>query len=72
MQHDIYREMEGLAAWHGATASVGTGPGTWATPPSSGSGDIADKVAQLARLRDQGHITQDEFERRKNRLLDQL
>jgi uncharacterized membrane protein YdbT with pleckstrin-like domain len=35
-------------------------------------GGVADKIEQLARLRDEGHITPDEFERRKNDLLDQL
>ncbi len=73
VQQDIYQELEGLTAVHGATASVGgTGPATWGAPPGPTGGDVADKVAQLARLRDQGYITQDEFERRKNRLLDQL
>ncbi len=73
VQQEIYREMEGLAAWHGATATVGTtGTGAWASPTAMGGDDVAAKVAQLARLRDQGHITQDEFERRKNRLLDRL
>lgn len=73
VQQEIYREMEGHAAWHGATATVGTtGTAAWGTPTATGGDDVADKVAQLARLRDLGHITQDEFERRKNRLLDQL
>lgn len=39
---------------------------------AAGGGSVSDKVEQLARLRDEGHITPDEFERRKNRLLDNL
>jgi uncharacterized membrane protein YdbT with pleckstrin-like domain len=39
---------------------------------SPAGGDVADKIEQLARLRDEGHISPDEFERRKNHLLDGL
>jgi hypothetical protein len=37
--------------------------------PSSGPADVADEIRKLAALRDDGVLTQDEFERRKAKLL---
>lgn len=50
-------------AVHGQSGGPG-GPGGGAT--------VAERIEQLAQLRDQGHISADEFERRKNQLLDRL
>jgi len=76
VQNEIYTQMEG-AAHRGAEAgadaigeSVARAMERRGAAP--GGTDVASKIEQLARLRDQGHITQAEFEGRKNRLLDQL
>jgi hypothetical protein len=42
-----------------------------ATPTSAG-GDIADQIRKLAELRDQGHLTQDEFDAKKTELLKRM
>jgi hypothetical protein len=45
-----------------------------ATPgiPSGGGGDVADQIAKLASLRDQGILSDHEFETKKAQLLDRL
>ncbi len=78
VQQEIYRQMEannlrGTGA--GAIgAAVADALGRSDTNPSRGGAgeDVAAKVEQLAKLRDEGHITAKEFEQRKARLLDRL
>jgi len=77
VQNEIYTQTEG-AAHRGAEAgadaigdAVARAMERRGTSAPGGS-DAATKIEQLARLRDEGHITQAEFEGRKNRLLDQL
>jgi uncharacterized membrane protein YdbT with pleckstrin-like domain len=76
VQHEIYRQMEELVRRHARAGADEIGEavvralGDRGAP--AGGDDVADRVDQLARLRDQGHISPDEFERRKNRLLDEL
>jgi len=77
VQNEIYAQMEG-AAHRGAEAgadaigeAVARAMRRRGESPSGG-GDVAAKIEQLARLRDEGHISAAEFEGRKNRLLDQL
>lgn len=75
VQLEIYREMEahvthtsGADAIGEAVARAMRGQGG----AGRGSETVADKIEQLARLRDEGHISAGEFESRKNRLLDEL
>jgi uncharacterized membrane protein YdbT with pleckstrin-like domain len=64
VQQEIYRQMEANAR---EAAS-------WSRPaPSAGSGaSIPEQIEQLAALRDKGHITSEEYENKKNALLDRM
>jgi uncharacterized membrane protein YdbT with pleckstrin-like domain len=76
VQNEIYRQMEGVArrtAGAGADAlGDAVARAVQARLGTAAGGDVAAKIEQLARLRDEGHISPTEFERRKNRLLDAL
>lgn len=65
VQQEVYRQMEAnarkRASWHGQHAGA---------PPAAAS--IPDQINQLAQLRDQGHITPDEFEAKKAQLLERM
>ncbi len=50
-------------------ATIFAPPGS--SPPPSAA-DIADQIRRLAELRDQGHITQDEFDAKKAELLKRI
>jgi uncharacterized membrane protein YdbT with pleckstrin-like domain len=77
VQQEIYRQMEGDAkrdAGRGADAigdavakavkeSTGTG---------SGGQTVPEQIEQLAKLRDQGHITAAEFDKKKSELLEKM
>jgi len=79
VQQEIYRQRDvnarRLAAWEGAAvadavAARGAGaPG--ATGPTDAD-DVAGRIRALVELRDQGLITEAEFEAKKAELLDQL
>jgi uncharacterized membrane protein YdbT with pleckstrin-like domain len=76
VQNEIYQQMEsneikqanrisgGINAAHAANAAP-------AAPPAR-EGDIPEKIAALAALRDQGHITPAEFEAKKAELLGRM
>jgi len=75
VQHEIYRQMEAHAQHASGADAIGEAVARAVRDQVGGprgGGDVADKIEQLARLRDEGHITADEFEHRKNRLLDEL
>ena len=74
VQHEIYREMEAHAQHASGADAIGEAVARAVRDQGTGprGGDIASKIEQLARLRDEGHITTIEFEDRKNRLLDEL
>lgn len=77
VQNEIYRQMEGIVHRNARAGADAIGEAVVRAMRErrdgpAGGGDVADKVEQLARLRDEGHISADEFERRKNRLLDQF
>jgi membrane protein YdbS with pleckstrin-like domain len=76
VQNEIYDQMEGAAERRTRAGADAIGQAVVRAmgdqgPPAAGT-DLAARIEQLARLRDQGLITVDEFERRKNHLLDQL
>ena len=53
--------------------AVGTSPVVAAKPAAvSGEGDPISKIARLARLRDDGALTEDEFNQQKAKLLDEV
>ena len=77
VQQEIYRQMEvnsrRQAGWH-ADAIAQANPGLGAPPvaaPAAGP-DVADQIAKLATLHDQGAITTEEFEAKKAELLDRM
>jgi uncharacterized membrane protein YdbT with pleckstrin-like domain len=75
VQQEVYRQMEvnarRQASWSGqAAADAGLGAPT--AIPVQDSPDIADQIAKLAALRDQGHITAAEFEAKKAELLERM
>lgn len=79
VQQEIYRQME-LGAKHDAGAGAGEigravadamreqGAGGG----GGGGGSVSEKLDDLARMRDAGHITPEEFETRKTALLDKM
>jgi uncharacterized membrane protein YdbT with pleckstrin-like domain len=64
VQQEIYRQMEANAR---ETAS-------WSRPeaPAGSGASIPQQIEQLAALRDKGHITAEEYEAKKNALLDRM
>jgi uncharacterized membrane protein YdbT with pleckstrin-like domain len=74
VQQEIYRQMEAnarrQASWSGqAAAAAGLGAPT-AIPVHDQ--DIAEQIEKLAGLRDQGHITPEEYEAKKAELLERM
>jgi membrane protein YdbS with pleckstrin-like domain len=73
VQAEIYRQME-------TSGKVDAGAGAGAIGEAvakalrdqGGGGTVSSKIDELAKLRDQGHITADEFEKRKTALLDKM
>lgn len=82
VQNEIYRLMEQyenrrqdrLGQVMGTHAQgQSTSPGTAATAPMASAGPtIPEQIQQLAQLRDQGHLTPDEFEVKKAELLSRM
>ena len=72
VQQEVYRQMEvnsrRQAGWH-ADAMAGRGPVASESPAAP---DVADQIAKLASLRDQGALTSEEFEAKKTELLDRM
>jgi membrane protein YdbS with pleckstrin-like domain len=66
VQHEIYRQMESRNM---PVAMVQPAPAPVTPPPGAA---VPDQIEQLARLRDQGHITDAEFEAKKAELLDRM
>ena len=56
-----------------AQAIAAQQPGAPAAPaPAPSAPDVAEQIEQLARLRDAGHITPEEFEAKKSELLGRM
>jgi hypothetical protein len=76
VQQEIYRQMEGDAtrdAGRGADA-VGKAVADALQKQGGGGGGqtVPEQIEALARLRDQGHITPAEFEKKKSELLEKM
>jgi uncharacterized membrane protein YdbT with pleckstrin-like domain len=67
VQHEIYRQME---ARNMPVAMVQQAPAVVA--PTAPGAAVPEQIEQLARLRDQGHITDAEFEAKKAELLGRM
>ncbi len=67
VQHEIYRQME---ADEQRRARLGHPDPTWTATAAGPS--VPEQIEQLARLRAQGHITDEDFERKKAQLLDRM
>ena len=69
VQHEIYRQMEGrnMPTQFAAPAAADV-PAPAAPAPAS----VPDQIEQLAHLRDQGHITPEEYDAKKAELLNRL
>jgi membrane protein YdbS with pleckstrin-like domain len=65
VQHEIYRQMETRNMPH-------TQPGPLLAPAPTPAASVPQQIEQLARLRDAGHITADEYERKKAQLLERM
>ncbi len=75
VQQEIYRQMETnakrQASWSGhAAAEAGFGAPT--AIPVHETPDITEQISKLAALRDQGHITEAEYEAKKAELLERM
>jgi uncharacterized membrane protein YdbT with pleckstrin-like domain len=75
VQQEVYRQMEvnakRQASWSGhAAAEAGLGAPT--AIPVHEAPDVADQITKLAALRDQGHITEAEYEAKKAELLERM
>jgi uncharacterized membrane protein YdbT with pleckstrin-like domain len=66
VQHEIYRQME---ARNMPVAMVQQAPAPAAPSPGAA---VPEQIEQLAKLRDQGHITEAEFEAKKAELLGRM
>ena len=64
VQHEIYRQME-----HRNMPQM---PGAVAAPAPTPAASVPEQIEQLARLRDQGHITAQEYEEKKSQLLERM
>ncbi len=64
VQHEIYRQMD---ADEQRRARLGH-----PDPAPQAGASVPEQIEQLARLRDQGHITIEEYERKKAQLLDRM
>jgi uncharacterized membrane protein YdbT with pleckstrin-like domain len=64
VQHEIYRQME--------TRNMPVAMAPSPTAPAAPAGGVPEQIEQLARLRDQGHITEAEYEAKKAELLGRM
>lgn len=65
VQHEIYRQME-------RRNMPPQRPGPVAAPAPTPAASVPEQIEQLARLRDQGHITDAEYEQKKTELLGRM
>ncbi len=68
VQHEIYRQMEA----RNMPVAMMAPPPAAAAPAAPAAADVPGQIEQLARLRDQGHITDAEYEAKKSELLGRM
>ena len=68
VQHEVYRQME----TRNMPVAMVQQPPAAAPPSPAPSAAVPDQIEQLARLRDQGHITDAEYEAKKAELLGRM
>jgi uncharacterized membrane protein YdbT with pleckstrin-like domain len=68
VQQEIYRQMESNARRQASWSM----PPTQVAPTAAAPSSVADQIKELAELRDQGHITVDEYEAKKAQLLERM
>ncbi len=69
----IRTKMQASPSVSGGTTIVESVGFSFGTPPSAqAGGDFADQIRKLAELRDQGHLTQEEFDSKKAELLKRM
>jgi membrane protein YdbS with pleckstrin-like domain len=71
VQHEIYRQMEGRnmpPQFATPAPAAPAAPVAAAAAPAS----VPEQIEQLAHLRDQGHISPEEYEQKKSELLDRM
>ena len=74
VQQEIYRQMEGDAkrdAGRGADA-IGKAVSDAMGDKGGGAADVPEQIEKLAKLRDQGHLSAEEFEAKKAQLLERM
>jgi membrane protein YdbS with pleckstrin-like domain len=74
VQHEIYRQMEGrnMPTQFASPAPAPAAASVVAAPAAPAPASVPDQIEQLAHLRDQGHITPEEYEQKKAELLDRM
>ena len=79
VQQEIYKQMDarelrsaGLGADAVGEAVAKAVAAQGAPGPSAGAADVPEQIERLARLRDAGHITPEEFEAKKSELLGRM
>jgi uncharacterized membrane protein YdbT with pleckstrin-like domain len=72
VQHEIYRQMETRNMPQNFPAAAAAAAPAPAPAPAAPAANVPDQIEQLAHLRDQGHITPEEYEQKKSELLGRM
>ncbi|MET0627680.1 MAG: PH domain-containing protein, partial [Acidimicrobiia bacterium] len=72
VQHEIYRQMEKRNMPQNFAAPAPAVPAAAPAPAPAAAPNVPEQIEQLAQLRDQGHITEAEFEQKKSELLGRM
>jgi uncharacterized membrane protein YdbT with pleckstrin-like domain len=72
VQQEVYRQMEGDAKRDAGRGADAMGDAVAKAMRETRGESAAEKIEALAKLKDQGHITEAEFERKKADLLDKM
>ena len=71
VQHEIYRQME-TRNMPQQFAAPAPAPAAAPAPVAPAAASVPEQIEQLAHLRDQGHISPEEYEQKKAELLDRM
>jgi uncharacterized membrane protein YdbT with pleckstrin-like domain len=72
VQQEIYRQMEGDATRDAGRGADAIGKAVSDAMKVRGEDDIPGQIEKLAKLRDQGHLSAEEFEKKKAQLLERM